>query len=155
MEVVSSVRGHVVDAADGAIGRFLPLLSQRLACATLGLEGTLVTLGSLHVLDALIAVDVVRLRYVVAKSSSWQMMRRQVMHVQPSHLLVRRLTGNLSVGAGSITFRGPWSLNLPSHLVCIVHSLARLPNAAALMVSGLNCTHTYVVLLRSIRLIGI
>ena len=58
MEVVSGVRGHVVDAADGAIGRFLPLLSQRLACATLGLEGTLVTLGSLHVLDALIAVDV-------------------------------------------------------------------------------------------------
>ena len=155
MEVVSGVRGHVVDAADGAIGRFLPLLSERLACATLGLESALVALRSLHVLDGLIAVDVVRLRHVVAKSSSWQMMRRQVMHVQPSHLLVRRLTGNLSVGAGPIAFRGPWSLYLPSHLIGVVHPLARLPNAATLMVSSLDSTHTYVVLLRSIRFIGI
>jgi hypothetical protein len=83
------------------------------------------------------------------------MMRRQVMHVQPSHLLVRRLTGNLSVGAGPIAFRGPWSLYLASHLVGIVHSLARLPDAAALMVSSLDSTHTYVVLLRSIRFIWI
>ena len=83
------------------------------------------------------------------------MMRRQVMHVQPGHLLVRRLTGNLSIGACPIAFRGPWSLYLASHLVGIVHSLARLPDAAALVVSSLDSTHTYVVLLRSIRFVGI
>ena len=83
------------------------------------------------------------------------MMRRQVMHVQPGHLLVSRLTGNLSIGTGSVAFRRPGSLYLASHLVVIVHSLARLPDAAALMISSLNSTHTYIVLLRSIRFIGI
>lgn len=155
MEVVRGVWGHVVHTSDWAIGCFLPLLSQRLTCATLGFESTLLAFGPLGGLNALIAVNVVRLGHVVAKGARWQMMRRQVMHVQPGHLLVSRLTGNLSIGTGSVAFRRPGSLYLASHLVVIVHSLARLPDAAALMISSLNSTHTYIVLLRSIRFIGI
>jgi len=155
MEIVRGVRGHVVDTSDWTIGCFLPLLSQRLTCATLRFESTLFTFGSLDVLNALIIVNVVRLGNIVTKSSRWQMMRWQVMHVQPGHLLVSWLTGNLSIGTGPVAFRWPRSLNLASNLVAVVHSLARLSNAAALMISSLNGSHTYIVLLRGIRFIGI
>lgn len=83
------------------------------------------------------------------------MMRWQVMHVQPCHLLVGRLTGNLPIGTGTVAFRWPRSLNLASNLVVVVHSLARLSDATTLMISSLNCSHTYIVLLRGIRFIGI
>lgn len=134
---------------------FLPLLSKRLAGATLGFECSLFAFGPLYVLDPLVAVDVGCCRHVVAKSSRWQMMCREVMHVQAGHLLAIRLTGNLSIGASSIPFRGPGSLYLASSLVGIVHSLAGLPDAAALMISCLNSSHAYIVLLRCICFIRI
>lgn len=145
----------MVDTSDGTISCFLPLLCQRLTCATLWFESTLFTFSSLYVLNALIVVYVVWLRHIVTKSSRWQMMCRQMMHIQPSHLLVSLLTRNLSIGTGPIPFRRPWSLYLASNLVVIFHSLARLSNAPALMVSSLNGSHTYIVLLRSIGFIGI
>lgn len=83
------------------------------------------------------------------------MMSWQVMHVQPSHLLVGWLTRNLSIGTSPVAFRWPGSLNLASDLVAVLHSLARLSNAATLMISCLYGSHTYIVLLWCIGLIRI